>query len=451
MSDAVADGGGQRAVTTLRQRAPRAGYRLNFWLVFTATSAIGVAANLFVFFPVYIVKLGGDAAAIGAIVAVGALAALAARPGFVPLTDRRGRRTTALWSLVLEALAIVLYIPVHSLGWPIYAVRVMQGAVDGTARVALFALVFDILPEGRRGEAMALFSLSGQGPAAVGPLIGEALLKYFGFDVLFCVAAMLCLVAAAATAMLPDDHPRDRLRDHLRDRLDDHKDDHKNDHPDDHALHNHLPADHLSDERLPGTSAQRSAPADAVGYRTLIFDRNLMPLWVVAFAFTFTISSRLSFVAPFAYHKGITQVGWYFALYSGIAVALRLFGGNVLDRLGVERILGPAMGLLGIGVAILALTGTSGALLGAAVLGGVGHSYAYPALSAMIISHTPAGAFGRSSVVYTSVFDSASMLAPYLLGIIASLWGYAPMFVIAGLVSVCAAVYFDALARRRCS
>ena len=455
MSDAVADGGGQRAVTTLRQRAPRAGYRLNFWLVFAATSAIGVAANLFVFFPVYIVKLGGDAASIGAIVAVGALAALAARPGFVPLTDRRGRRTTALWSLVLEALAIVLYIPVHSLGWPIYAVRVMQGAVDGTARVALFALVFDILPEGRRGEAMALFSLSGQGPAAVGPLVGEALLKYFGFDVLFCVAAMLCLVAAAATAMLPDDHPRDRLRDHLRDhlrdRLDDHKDDHKNDHPDDHALHNHLPADHLSDERLPGTSAQRSAPADAVGYRTLIFDRNLMPLWVVAFAFTFTISSRLSFVAPFAYHKGITQVGWYFALYSGIAVALRLFGGNLLDRLGVERILGPAMGLLGIGVAILALTGTSGALLGAAVLGGVGHSYAYPALSAMIISHTPAGAFGRSSVVYTSVFDSASMLAPYLLGIIASLWGYAPMFVIAGLVSVCAAVYFDALARRRCS
>jgi MFS family permease len=427
MSDAVADGGGQRAGKTLRQRAPRAGYRLNFWLVFTATSAIGVAANLFVFFPVYIVKLGGDAAAIGAIVAVGALAALAARPGFVPLTDRRGRRTTALWSLVLEALAIVLYIPVHSLGWPIYAVRVMQGAVDGTARVALFALVFDILPEGRRGEAMALFSLSGQGPAAVGPLVGEALLKYFGFDVFFCVAAMLCLVAAAATAMLPDDHPND------------------------HALHSHPPADHLSDERSPGASTQRFGSAETVGYRALIFDRNLMPLWVVAFAFTFTISSRLSFVAPFAYHKGITQVGWYFALYSGIAVALRLFGGNVLDRLGIERILGPAMGLLGIGVAILALTGTSGALLGAAVLGGVGHSYAYPALSAMIISHTPAGAFGRSSVVYTSVFDSASMLAPYLLGIIASLWGYAPMFVIAGLVSVCAAVYFDVLARRRCS
>jgi MFS family permease len=433
MSDAVADGGGQCAGSTLRQRAPRAGYQFDFWLVFTATSAIGVAANLLVFFPVYIVKLGGDAAAIGALVAVGGLAALAARPGFVPLIDRRGRRTAALWSLLLEALAIVLYVPVHSLGWPIYAVRVMQGAVDGTARVALFALVFDILPEGRRGEAMALFSLSGQGPAAIGPLIGEALIKYFGFDVFFYVAALLCLVAAAATAMLPDDHlPNHRLDDHL----------------DDHALHSHPAGDHLSDDRSPSASAQSASGADAVGYRALIFDRNLMPLWVVAFAFTFTISSRLSFVAPFAYQKGIARVGWYFALYSGIAVALRLFGGSVLDRLGVERILGPAMGLLGIGVAILALTGTSGALLGAAMLGGVGHSYAYPALSAMIIAHTPAGAFGRTSVVYTSVFDSASMLAPYLLGIIATLRGYGPMFVIAGLVSICAAMYFSVTERR---
>src|ERR1700746_3696813 len=106
MSDAVAAGGGHRAELRLRQRTPRDAYHFDFWLVFTATSAIGVAANLFVFFPVYIVKLGGDAASIGAIVAVGALAALAARPGFVPLMDRRGRRTTALWSLVLEALAI---------------------------------------------------------------------------------------------------------------------------------------------------------------------------------------------------------------------------------------------------------------------------------------------------------------------------------------------------------
>jgi hypothetical protein len=76
---------------------------------------------------------------------------------------------------------------------------------------------------------------------------------------------------------------------------------------------------------------------------------------------------------------------------------------------------------------MVALTGTGGTLLGAAVLGAVGHSYAYPALSAMIIARTPAGHPA------------------------ATLEGYGPMFVIAALVSVRTAVYFNALARDRCS
>lgn len=383
-----------------------AGYGLDFWLVFIASFAVWLAANLFVFFPVFVVRIGGGAAQIGAIVGVGALAALAARPGLVPLLEWRGRRAVALWSLVLEGLAIALYLPIHSLGWPIYAVRILQGAVDGTARAALFAMIFDVIPRGRRGAAMALFSLSGQGPAALGPPIGEALLKYFGFEIFFCVAALLCLVAAIATVMLPGGGDAG------------------------------------------GEPEQDSAAVAVEGYRALLFDRKLAPLWVVSFAFAFAVAARLSFVAPFAYAKNIAQVGWYFALYSGIAVVLRLFGGSVLDRVGVERILGPAMGLLGIGVAVLALTGRSGALLSAAVLGGVGHSYAYPALGAMIITHTPAEEFGRSSVVYTSLYDCGSMLAPYMLGVLATLWGYGPMFAVAGLVTIATGVYFDAFERR---
>ena len=384
----------------------RSGYSLDFWLVFIASFAVWLAANLFVFFPVFIVRLGGGAAQIGEIVAVGALAALAARPGLVPLLEWRGRRAVALWSLVLEGLVIALYLPIHSLGWPIYAVRILQGVVDGTARAALFAMIFDVIPKGRRGEGMALFSLSGQGPAALGPPIGEALLKHFGFEIFFCVAGLLCLIAAIATVMLP------------------------------------------GGAGAGGEPERDSAPAAVAGYRALLFDRKLAPLWVVSFVFAFAVAARLSFVAPFAYEKNIAQVGWYFALYSGIAVVLRLFGGSVLDRVGVERILGPSMGLLGIGIAILALTGRSGALLGAALLGGVGHSYAYPALGAMIITHTPEEEFGRTSVVYTSLYDCGSMLAPYLLGLFATLRGYGPMFAVAGLVTIATGVYFDVSDRR---
>ena len=54
----------------------------------------------------------------------------------------------------------------------------------------------------------------------------------------------------------------------------------------------------------------------------------------------------------------------------------------------------------------------------AAAIGGVGHGYLYPALSAMVIAHTDIKAMGRSSSIYTSLYDAGTMAGPYLLGIV---------------------------------
>ncbi len=61
--------------------APTSLYSRDFWLVFAATFALNVALNFFVLLPVFIVRLGGHANTIGAIVATAGLAALVARPG----------------------------------------------------------------------------------------------------------------------------------------------------------------------------------------------------------------------------------------------------------------------------------------------------------------------------------------------------------------------------------
>lgn len=393
--DADAAASGRAMLTSWR------GYGRDFWLVFAATFALNLVSNLFVFFPVFIVKLGGDAAVIGAIASLGALAALTVRPALGALIDRLGRRRIALWSLLIEATAMGLYAPVRSLHWPIYAVRMLHGVGEGTARVALFAMVYEILPRRRRGEGMMLFSICGIGAAAVGPLIAEAMLKRFGFTVFFCAASGLCLIAATGAALLVDDRPR----------------------------------------KITGAAAPSG---ERTGYRALLLNANLLPLWVVALAFSIAIASRINFVAPFAYQHGITHVAWYFAAYSAIAVIVRLSGGRMLERVGIERMLAPSLGLLAVGVGLLALTGKSGALASAAIAGGLGHAYTYPALSALVITHTPAQAVGRSSAIYTSLFDVATMIAPYLLGLIATLWGYAPMFVVAGLVAASGAAFFAA-------
>jgi len=384
--------------------APVSFYSRDFWLVFAATFALNVALNFFVLFPVFIVRMGGHATTIGTIVASGGFAALLARPGASLAVDRRGRRWTALYALALSACATFAYLPVHSLGWPIYAVTAFNGVANGTARVALFAMVYPLLPRGREGQAMAIMSLSGQGPASFGALLGEVIMRHFGFGALFSAAAVLYLVGAIAVSMASKDAP---------------------------AEHHGVAGAH--------------GPATR-DYAALFLDRSLLPLWIATFCFGFAISSRMSFVAPFAYRQGIASVGLYFSLYGVVAVVMRL-SGPLMDRLGLDRMLAPTFAVMGCGIALIAMIGHFGMLEIAALVGGLGHGFAYPVLSAMVIRDTPAGSGSRASSIYTSLWDVSAMLGPFMLGIIAHYAGYAPMFVVAGAVAIGAAVYLEAARR----
>jgi MFS family permease len=377
-------------------------YTRDFWLVFAATFALNCAGNLFLMFPLFVVKLGGGASAIGAILATGSLAALLMRPLATTAIDRRGCRWTALWTVVIDIVVMTLYVPLHTLGWPIYAVRALHGAAEGTARVALFALVYEILPRGRQGEAMATFSLCGMVPGAFGALMGEAIMRAFGFHAFFCAAAILCAIAALAVTMLPSDRPR----------------------------------------RVPPGVSQTPAEAGP-GHWRLIKESPLLMFWIVSLLFALTNAARSSFVAPFAYERGIHSVGWYFTIYAAVAVLVRL-SGRMLDRVGLERTLAPSFFILSIGIALIAGAGHLGILETAAVLGGLGHGFAYPVLSALIIRHTAEGGTARSSTIYTSLWDIGNMAGPYLLGLLAHHEGYAPMFLVAGALSMIAAIYVGA-------
>jgi hypothetical protein len=174
-----------------------------------------------------------------------------------------------------------------------------------------------------------------------------------------------------------------------------------------------------------------------------LLNRSLLPYWIVTFCFGFAMSSRMSFIAPFAYRQGITSVGIYFTLYGVVAVFVRL-SGSLMDRLGLDRMLAPSLAVMGVGIALVALTGHLGMFEIAALIGGPGHGFAYPVLSAMLIRDTPAGHGSRASSIYTSMWDLSAMVGPFTLGILAHYAGYASMFLIAGGVAIAAALYLEA-------
>lgn len=377
------------------------GYGRDFWAVFAANFALNGAANMLVLFPLLIVRLGGGAAMIGAIAAFGAAMALVVRPAVPLVIERVGRSSTVFWALTIESISIALYIPLHSLGLPIFAVRALHGICEGTARVALFAMLFNILPEGRHGEAMTIFSLNGMMPAAFAPMIGDEIIRRFGFAAFFLTAAALCASGAIAMTQVSD-----KLGFRIR----------------------------MPDE----------AGGDGAGYRELLLDRALIPVWIATLLFSAALASRLNFVAPFASQRGVAHVGVYFVIYSAAAIVVRLTCAGLLERTGEERILAPSLVTLGFGVALLSATGRPGMLDLAGVIGGLGHGFTYPALTLLVLRRTPASAIGRTSTLFTSLFDLASMVAPYLLGLMASRVGYTPMFLIAGACAVAAGLYVGA-------
>ncbi len=389
-----------QAAADNRRPEPLGVYGRAFWLLFASTFALNCSANLFVLYPLQLVKFGAGASTIGAIIGAWSLASLSARPAAGPLIDRFGRRAVATWLLALDTVIIVLYSQIHSLGWRIYAVRALHGAVEGTARVALFALLYDLLPRGNEGRAMATFSLCGMGPAAIAPWCGERLIRSFGFGAFFAAVVVVTAGAAAMVSMIAGGAPE------------------------------------ISHNRR---EAARSA---STTYAQLLLDPRLMPLWIVTLLFALAISSRLSFVAPFAYQRGISQVGTYFAIYAVAGMTVRVFGGRLMDRAGLEGTLAPSMAVLAAGLAMIAGAGYFGMLDLAGAVGGLGHGYLYPALSAMVIARTDLAATGRSSSIYQSLYDIGAMAGPYALGAIAGAIGYGPMFLVAGALALGGSIYF---------
>jgi MFS family permease len=374
-------------------------YGRQFWLLFGATFLLNLVMNLLVLYPLFIVTLGGGASSIGAIIGTGSLAALLSRPGTSAVIQAHGRRWAAYWGLLLNGLAMLLLIPLNSIGWMIYAVTALAGVANGTARVALFAIVYDILPAGRQGETMSIFSLSGMIPATFAALAGELILQYSGFTSFFITAAALSVVAAAIALMLARDHPQTAT-----------------------------------------AVAARSEADNAGSYRTLLTDPALLLFWLLTLLFGLALASRNSFVAPFGVIEGITNVGWYFTIYSAVAAIVRL-NGRLMDRIGLERALAPSLAINGIGIALVALTGHAPMLYVAAAIAGLGHGFVYPALSALVIKHTPSAEMGRASTIYTSIWDLSAMAGPYLFGVTAHFVGYAPMFLMAGALALAGAAF----------
>lgn len=192
---------------------------VGFWLVaVTAATLLAASSAPSPLYPVFQAEFGFSAITLTAIFAVYVLALLASLLTVGRLSDVVGRRPVLAVALLVEAVAMAVFLGANSTGWLVVA-RLVQGLATGAAIGVLGAYLLDLQPSGasRLGSLInSVAPLTGLGVGAG----GTGLLVEYAPEptrLVFGILTALFLLLTVATAALPETVARvPGVRDALR-------------------------------------------------------------------------------------------------------------------------------------------------------------------------------------------------------------------------------------------
>jgi MFS family permease len=359
-----------------------------FVLGFAANFLHSLAFHSYLHLPGYLQEEGAGESMIGLVMGVFSLSAIASRPFVGRMIDKRGRRSVLLLGSAAHLVFAALYLTLDGIGPWIYAVRVGHGVAEGMLFSVIFTIAADVVPASRRSEGMGLYGVSGMIPLSLAGLIGDQILAHGVYRDLFAFTVGTAALAAAASWFLPDSRP-----------------------------------------------APEEGAAPARSFVGTILSPRLLPVWFVMFTFAFALASYFTFVKTFVLHRGIGSVGSFFTAYTVAAVLLRVTLGWVPDRFGPVRVLVPAVLCAALGVFVLSIADSDLAVVVAGTLCGIGHGYAFPIGSALVVMRSPPSERGSALAAFTALFDLGLLAGAPVLGLILERSSYATMFGVAAAVA----------------
>lgn len=372
-----------------------------FVLAWAANFLHSTAFHAYVHLPGWLEGLGAGEVAIGLLVASLSVAAILSRPLVGRLMDTRGRRVITLVGGVLHLLVPLLYLAAdaHPSWAAITGVRLVHGLAQAALFSVLFTIAADLVPAERRAEGIALFGVSGLIPLAVGGLLGDLVIVDGDYRPLFWITS-----ACAGLGL-------------------------------------------LSSLALPETRRDSGGPARSFVAAALAPE--LRPLWFVGTAFAMGLAAYFVFLKTYLLEQpAIGTMGTFFGTYALAAVLLRVFFGRIPERYGLDRVLLPALLVGGSGLVVLALATAPVHLILAGIACGIGHGYAFPILSALVVTRAAPEERGSAIALFTALFDLGLLLGGPSFGVAVRLAGYPATFALAAVLVTIATVVFAGWDRR---
>ncbi|MBN1202568.1 MAG: MFS transporter [Anaerolineae bacterium] len=322
-----------------------------------------------------------------------AISAVALRIPGGAFSDRLGRRQIMIIGAIANLVAAVLYVASHTIAMLLLA-RLITGVAIALFTTANKALLVDLSPPARRGEALGLGNTAFSLGLILSPLLGEGMKNAVGFQAVYVLSGVLTLLALAATLALPGGKPdrcaspgaRQDVTDTLRER---------------------------------GTWASILLMAGLASIMTLMF--TFFPL----------LAERKALLDDAPRIISSFSIGLGLSIWATVNSVSEPFAGWLSDRLGRQPVAIPGLLIVVIGVISLGQASTTfGTYLSVAVMAagwGIVHTIA-DALSQDAVS--PALRGMSAAVVYTS-FDLIIGIDAQAFGILIDGSNFDPFFLVA--------------------
>jgi MFS family permease len=339
-------------------------------------------------------ELGGSRANVGLAMGAFAVTAVLLRPFVGQGLDRRGRRPFLVAAPAILLVTSAAFTAVGSLA-AVVGLRLLQGVTGAFFYTAAATVATDLAPFEKRADYLARFSLFLYGGFAIGPSLGEALVRR-GFDWAWAVAGLTACASLAVALFVHDTMP----------------------------------------ERPEG-EAGRHPPL------RFLHPAAMWPGLVILTAAT-GYTAITSFSALYARRIGMGSSGPLYATFALSILVVRLVAGRLADRHGRVTVALPGMALAAAAMGVLAAEPPPGlALVGVGAFG-AGFALVFPALLALTVDRVPDAERGAAVGSFTAFFDIGSSGGGYAVGAVADRVGFVGGF---GLPAALCAAGFVVLAR----
>ncbi len=330
-------------------------------------------------FPGFLKELGAGEAIIGVIVSLTALSAVVLGPFFGRLADQRGRLAIILTGHVMNVAIAGLYLTFDALSPYVYGVRMVHGVAETMLYISLFAYATDYVPPARTAQGLALFGVSLQLSITVGGVLGDVVVGWGGYPALFLTSLGFAAIGLILALPLP--------------------------------------------ESVGKIDTEPPRP-----FRATLLQRNLAPIWTVTWLFFVAMAGVFAFFKTYVMATGLSTVGTFWAIYTLTSVVQRLTLGWLPDRLGLQRMVTPALLFYALGLALLAVASQAWMVWLAGVGCGLGHGFGYPILLGLVTRSARETERGAAMAIYTAIDDGAVLIAGPMLGLVIEYSGYTAMF-----------------------